>query len=106
MSIQELLSANMKRLRKKKEMTQADLAEKSGVSTTFIAEIETNKKFPSPKKLEDIASALDVEPFELIMPLYTPLSLEDKKHFSMEITSKMRALLDEIENDFTSDEND
>lgn len=69
----------MKRLRKITGIIQANLAEIINSSTNYIAEIEIQKKFTSPGKLEDIAKALNVEPYELIMPFNEMLNSEDKK---------------------------
>ncbi len=101
MSLQRILSDNMKRFRKKTGITQARLAEIINSSTNYIAEIETLKKFPSPGKLEDIAKALKVEPYELIMPINEVLNSEDKKSITYKITSEIRTLLDNVENQYS-----
>ena len=101
MSLQQILSDNMKRFRKRNGITQANLAEIINSSTNYIAEIETQKKFPSPGKLEDIAKALKVEPYELIMPICEVLNSEDKKSITYKITSEIRTLLDDIEDQFS-----
>ena len=56
----------IKAARKKAEMTQAELAEKLGVSSSFIAQYETNNRNPKKETLERIAAALDVSYFDLI----------------------------------------
>jgi len=65
MTIQECLSKNIKYYRKQKRLSQSQLAEKCETSTNYIATIETGKKYPSPKTLEKIASALDIEAIDL-----------------------------------------
>ena len=97
MKIQRILSNNMKRFRKINGLTQASLAESINSSTNYIAEIETLKKFPSPGKLEDIAEALKVEPYELIMPSNKVLNSEDKKSITLKIIREIRTLLDNVE---------
>jgi len=42
-------------------ITQAQLAERVNTSTNYIALIEGEKKFPTPEKLEKIASALEID---------------------------------------------
>jgi len=64
-TIRGLLAANIKAARKRLKITQAQLAEKVGTSTSFIGEIEVCRKFPSPANLEGIASALCMEPYQL-----------------------------------------
>jgi transcriptional regulator with XRE-family HTH domain len=59
------LAANLKEYRRKLGMTQEKLAEKAGVSTHYIAMIETCKKYPKPDMLEQIAKSLEIEPYKL-----------------------------------------
>ena len=63
--IREILAANLKENRRKLGMTQEDLAEKADVSTHYIAMIEICKKYPKPNMLEQIAKALEIEPYKL-----------------------------------------
>lgn len=48
-------------------LTQADLAAKCMLSTSFIAEIELCHKFPSPEVLERIANGLNLLPYQLFL---------------------------------------
>ena len=48
-------------------ITQAGLAEKCALSTSFIAEIELCRKFPSPEVLERIATCLNALPYQLFL---------------------------------------
>lgn len=50
----------VKILRKHRGMTQAELAQKSGLSRPYLTEIETGKKDGSMRALKAIAAALDV----------------------------------------------
>jgi transcriptional regulator with XRE-family HTH domain len=63
--IREVLAANLKQNRRKLGMTQEELAEKAGVSTHYIAMIETCKKYPKPDMVELIAKTLEIEPYKL-----------------------------------------
>ena len=47
--------------RKKKKMTQADLASKAGISRPFLCEIERGMKDPSPAVAKRIAVVLGIE---------------------------------------------
>jgi transcriptional regulator with XRE-family HTH domain len=58
---------NMKKYRKKRGLSQMKLAEIINTSTSYIGEIEINKKVPSMDMVEKIANALDVEPFRLFL---------------------------------------
>ena len=55
------IANRIRRLRKKKELTQEQLAEKVHVSTTDIGLVETGKRRASLKTLQRIASALGVK---------------------------------------------
>ncbi len=55
------LPERLKYLRMTREMTQADLAKKSKVSQSTIAQIESGRKDPSISTLKQIAEALDIE---------------------------------------------
>ncbi len=68
MVLHDILSSNMKKLRKRENLTQAQLAEICGLSSTFIGEIESMIKYPSPSSFEKIADGLNVKPFVLLLP--------------------------------------
>jgi transcriptional regulator with XRE-family HTH domain len=59
------IANRIRRLRKKNELTQEQLAEKVHVSTTHIGLVETGKRRASLKTLQRIASALGVKLKEL-----------------------------------------
>ena len=59
------IAKNLKYYRRKKNLTQSQLAEKCETSTNYIATIETTKKYPSPNTLEKIAKALDINAIDL-----------------------------------------
>jgi transcriptional regulator with XRE-family HTH domain len=58
---------NLKKYRKKRNLSQMKLAEMLDTSTSYIGEIEINRKTPSMEMVEKIANALDVEPFRLFI---------------------------------------
>ena len=55
------LGRKIQRVRKEKELTQEKLAEKIGVSTTWIGYIETGYRIPNLKMIYRIANALGVK---------------------------------------------
>lgn len=57
---------NIKRFRKKGEMTQQELAKKSKISRSYLADVENGRYNPSINTLTSIASALNVEVSELM----------------------------------------
>ena len=64
-----LLQNNLRRLRAERNWSQAVLAEKAGLSVGAIKMFETGKRWPRSDNLDAIASALAIEPWELLKPL-------------------------------------
>jgi transcriptional regulator with XRE-family HTH domain len=63
-----LLSKNIKRFRSRLGLSQLDLALELEMSTTFLSDIETGKKWVSAKTLAQISKALKIEVYELFKP--------------------------------------
>jgi len=61
-----VLSLKIRRLRQKKGLSLKDLAEKSGLSHSYLNEIEKGKKYPKVEKLLGLAQALDISIDELV----------------------------------------
>ncbi|WP_300158732.1 helix-turn-helix transcriptional regulator [Solidesulfovibrio sp.] len=55
----------LKKIRKKKQLTQLQLAEKSGLSLKHLGEIERGRGNPSLESLNNLAEALDLTVSEL-----------------------------------------
>ena len=66
--IARLLSDNIKRLRKDNKLTQEQLAERCGISTRHMSDIERSDAFPSPEVIEQIAKVLNIPSFILFLP--------------------------------------
>ena len=64
-NLQQIFANNVKVRRKRNGLTQADLAKKIGVSTSFITEIETVRKAPSFSTVEKIAEVLETPAWTL-----------------------------------------
>lgn len=64
----QTIGINIRRYRTGRKMTQARLAEEAGVATTFITQIESAKEIPSLRTISRVADALQVEPYELLIP--------------------------------------
>lgn len=65
--IQELLAKSIKEARGRLNLTQEGLAERTGLTTSFIGEVEICRKFPRPKTLQKISDALGLKPYELFL---------------------------------------
>ena len=64
-SIKTLFGRKIKEYRKKKNLTQAQLAELVHVDDKHISCIESGKNFPSPELIDRLAVSLNVEPKDL-----------------------------------------
>ena len=75
--LHESLALNIKRYRDGK-FTQETLAEKIGISYQAINAFEGKRRFPSPDTLVKLASALNVEVYQLFVPQdTTPIIIEE-----------------------------
>ena len=76
-SIREVLASNIKGYRRKRGFSQDILAELAGISSQYLATVETCRKFPTPEVLDRLAEALNIETHELFA-YTTPQSELDK----------------------------
>lgn len=60
------IGKNLKRLRKEKQLTQVELAERAKISSNYYARIERDEENPSLEVLKDIAKALKVKSSEIL----------------------------------------
>ena len=65
--IRSLLSRNLRRLRKKYDMSQIELAVESGLAHNFINDIENGKKWISAASLAKLSMALKTDPHQLFI---------------------------------------
>jgi transcriptional regulator with XRE-family HTH domain len=67
MEMMRIFASNMKKYRKKRQFSQMKLAELLNTTTSYIGEIEINRKKPSLDMVEKIAEVLGIEPFRLFL---------------------------------------
>jgi len=61
-----ILSSNIRRCRKRDNLSQIELAEKLDISANFLSDIERCKNWVSSDTLVKLATVLNVEPYELL----------------------------------------
>jgi len=66
--IRVTLAKNLKAFRGRRNWSQADLAEKSGLSVVYLSDIERGNKWPYLHTFVKLAGAFQVEVYELLMP--------------------------------------
>ena len=62
------LAKNIKAFRANRNWSQADLAEKTGLSIVYLSDIERGNKWPYLDTLVKLANAFKVEVYELLKP--------------------------------------
>ena len=67
--LRTILSANLKRYRVYRKLSQEKLAEKIDISIPFLSDVENGRKWVSPSTLVKFADALGIEPHELFKPI-------------------------------------
>lgn len=64
-----IIAENIKSFRETRKMSQADLAFEAGISIPFLSDIERGNKWPSPDTFAKIATALEINIYELFVPI-------------------------------------
>jgi transcriptional regulator with XRE-family HTH domain len=67
-ALKSLMSRNIKQFRTDSGLSQAELAEKAGISIPYLGSVERGDKWPSPATLSGIAHGLGIEPYDLLKP--------------------------------------
>jgi transcriptional regulator with XRE-family HTH domain len=67
MSLRDKFGKRIKKLRKSREFTQEQLAERISMSTSFISSVERGIDAPSFETLDRLAEALGVNIYELFL---------------------------------------
>ncbi len=87
MNILLSIGRKIQNIREKKEITQDQLGEKTGINAKYISAIERGQKNLTILTLEKIAKALDVELFELLV---LPIGLEPEERTKKAIGSLIK----------------
>ena len=93
--LHETLSQNIKKYRKGK-YTQEQLAEKIGVSSQNINDIEGKRRWPRESTLIKIADALEIEVYQLFIP-------NDLSNIQIETTDENEKIRTTIQQQLVSD---
>jgi len=86
--LRKILSGNIKKARAEMRITQVKLAVYSDISVPHMIEIEQCKTWVSDRTLTNIAKALNMEVYELLIPqtIENPEKVIQKKNPSRQIT--------------------
>ena len=95
--IKDTLGKNIKILRTRRGLSQADFSEKADISITFLSNIERGIKYPQPDMLSKIASTLGVNVNELfVKDLVSGKGNKLLTHFSEDITQHVNQAMAEV----------
>jgi len=91
------LGKNIKFFRFRRQLSQADLAEKAKISITSLSDIERGNNFPQAKTLCNLAQALDVE----IWSLFKGVGTSDEQnsvieHFSEDFSRHINIAIETV----------
>jgi len=67
-SLKNILSANIRKYRLRRNWSQFALAAKADISTNFLADIEAGNTWISAQTLMKLAKVLEIDAFELLRP--------------------------------------
>ena len=94
--VRKILSSNLKKYREKVGLSQEKLAENAEISTMMVKDIEACRTWVSDKTLENIADALKIDIYRLLMPetVYEEEINKSIRNDLESITSKIRQDID------------
>ena len=87
LGIKEIFSKKLREKRRNYGLTQEKLAEKVGISTHYLAMLETGRNFPTSDTLERLATALEIHVYELFIIDHSPK--EEMEQLRQEIVSEI-----------------
>jgi len=96
-AIKDTLGKNIKLLRARRGLSQADLSEKADISIPFLSNIERGIKYPQPEMLSKIANTLGVEVNELFLSNLVPCENSELiNHMSQDIVKNVNLAMTEV----------
>jgi len=99
-----VLAENIKKYRNRRGWSQLILSEEIDISANYLSAVETGKGWVTPLTLVKLAKALDIEVFELFMPVIpaistqTELEFEKMRRFAKDLTLVLDASTSEAAN--------
>jgi transcriptional regulator with XRE-family HTH domain len=95
--VRTLLGKRIQFYRKKRQLSQAALAERADISITFLSNIERGLKYPTSETLSGIVNGLSVEVCYLFQEAETPTGNRGLlERFKKDITQNVHETLEEV----------
>jgi transcriptional regulator with XRE-family HTH domain len=99
-NLRTYLSVNIKARREVLNISQEKLAELAGVSVQMISRIEGQRTWVSDKMLANLADALGVSAFQLLVPTVEAVIADNSALISSLLVNLKQNIQDEINNQF------
>ena len=87
--VDKVIKNNIKELRKKRGLTQQQLAEKIGISQVHMGRLESNARYMDLEQVEQIAAALGVKPFDILPLEWQPEEITPEEREMLRMVRKM-----------------
>ena len=104
--LRTVLAENIKKFRNKRGWSQLLLSEKIEISANYLSAVETGKGWVTPLTLVKLANVLDIEVFELFIPVIPAISTQNEpeaermKRFAKDMTFALEVSNAEANNSF------
>lgn len=97
--LQKLYADNIKAKRLELNLKQDKLAEEVSLSEKYISDLETGRRIGSFETLVSLANALDVEPYELLLPQNQTVNYDSRrtKKLMKQLRGNLNDLVDNVE---------
>lgn len=92
------ISSNIRKYRKYEGFSQLQLANLINSSQSHIGEIETAKKTPSIQLLQEIAKALKIRPYQLLIDVDRDILKDEKNKIRDELSNELKSAVDKYFN--------
>jgi len=109
-SLHTAFAANLRAARAQRRVSQAELAERCGLSQGYIADLEGANRFPSVDSIERLCRALEIPPYRLFLlnessELSAPLAPRERERLRSELTQRLTAAVNAVLGDGDGDDN-
>ena len=104
--LRAVLAENIKKYRNRRGWSQLFLSEKIEISANYLSAVETGKGWVTPLTLVKLANVLDIEVFELFLPIIPAISTQNEleaekmKRFAKDMTLALNVSTAEAANSF------
>jgi transcriptional regulator with XRE-family HTH domain len=103
MELSKVFGYNIKKYRNGAGISQEQLAERCDLSQHYIAEIESGSKSPSFSRIELLATALSVKPYELFIDDSDMQTADQRNTLIRSISDHMQEAIRNVAQDMLSD---